>query len=85
MKFSALSFANAAATTGGILWIACALTAMLLPDLYKVAADLLSFGSGIGHFNLNLTSAVMGGLLFTGISWVGGYIFGWNLERFSKK
>lgn len=84
MKLTALSFANAAGATGGILWIACALTAMLLPDLYKAGADLLSFGS-IGHFNLNLPSALMGGLLFTGISWVIGYLFGWNLERFSKK
>ena len=84
MKLSALNFANAAGLTGAILWIACALVAIALPDLYKAGADLLSFGS-VGHFNLSLNSAVFGGVLFTVIAWVSGYLFGWSLEMFSKK
>lgn len=84
MKLSARSFANAAGVTAAILWAVCAFVAIALPDLYQAGADLLSFGS-IGHFNLNLTSAVVGGILFTIIAWISGYLFGWNLERFSKK
>ncbi len=84
MKSSALSFANAAGVTGIVLWTACAFVAIAFPDLYKAGADLLAFGS-IGHFNLDLASAVSGGILFTVVSWVSGYLFGWNLEKFSKK
>lgn len=84
MKLSALSFANAAGLTGAILWIACALVATLFPGLYKAGADLLSFGD-VGHFTLNITSAIFGGVLFSIIAWIAGYLFGWNLIRFSKK
>lgn len=84
MKLSALSFANAAAVTGAILWTACVFFAMLFPDLYKASADLLSFGN-VGHFNLNFTSVIFGGVLFTIIAWVSGYVFGWNLMKFSHK
>ena len=84
MKLSALLFANASGTAGAILWVACALIALVFPDLYRAGANLLSFGN-FGHFNLSLNSAVLGGVLFTVISWVSGYVFGWSLEKFSKK
>lgn len=84
MRFSALSFANAAALTGAILWVACAFVAMAFPDLYKAGADLLGFGN-FGHFNLGLTSAVFGGILFTVIAWLSGYLFGWSLEKFKAE
>jgi len=84
VKLPARSFANASAITAAILWAACALIAIALPDLYQAGADLLSFGS-IGHFNLSLSSAVFGGILFTVIAWVSGYLFGWSLNMFSKK
>lgn len=84
MKLTALSFAHAAGTTGAILWTACALVAILLPGLYKTGADLLSFGD-VGHFSLTFPSAILGGVLFTVICWIAGYLFGWNLVKFSKK
>ncbi len=84
MKFSALVFANALALTGAILWVACVLVAMIFPGLYQAGANLLALGSGIGHLNLNLVSAVFGGILFTGISWVSGYLFGWSLQKFAR-
>lgn len=84
MKLTALSFANAAALSGAILWTACALIATLLPDVYKTGTDLLAFGN-IGHFNLGLTPAIFGGILFTVVAWVCGYVFGWSLEKVTKK
>lgn len=84
MKLSARSFANAAGVTAVILWTVCAFVAIVLPDLYQAGANLLSFGS-VGHFNLDLISVILGGIVFTVIAWISGYLFGWNLDRFSKK
>lgn len=84
MKLSSLAFANAAGTTAAMLWIVCALVAVVFPDLYKAGSDLLSLGN-IGHFNLEFSTVVFGGVLFTLIAWVSGYLFGWNLGKFSGK
>ncbi|OGG05798.1 hypothetical protein A2872_03210 [Candidatus Gottesmanbacteria bacterium RIFCSPHIGHO2_01_FULL_42_12] len=84
MKISALAFANASALTGAILWTICSSIAVLLPGLYEAGVELLALGSSVGHFNVSLTSVISGGLLFTVIAWLSGYLFGWSLGKFAK-
>jgi hypothetical protein len=84
MKLTAQSLANTFASTGAMLWVGCVFIALLLPGLYQFGAGLLSLGN-VGHYDLTITNAILGGVLFTGISWVCGYVFGSNLQRFAKK
>lgn len=88
MKHNPVVTANAAALTIAVVYVICAVSILLFPGLSMTVAQSWFHGldlSKISAFNVTFESAMQGFITATIGSWLVGYLFGWSLEKFSKK
>lgn len=88
MKHNLSATANATALTVGIVYLVCAFSVLLVPDLVLGIArtwfhgvsltEVASAGITPGSFVLGLVSAMVGG-------WVLGYLFAYFYNLFARK
>lgn len=81
-------FANAFALTTVILWTACSLFVVILPDFSLQVTQWWMHGldmSVMGYWNLTLVNFVLGGVTLAASAWGAGWLWGWSLEQVSKK
>ncbi len=88
MKHEPNSTAKATAVTVGAIYIVCALSVVLLPDLAMTIAQSWFHGldlSKISVFNVTLGSFVLGLITSTAGGWLIGYVFAKTYNYFLKK
>ena len=90
MKHEPNATANAAAVTVGVLYVACRVLVLVVPDLFlavtrtwfhgidisQIAAT--SAAADLGSFALGLVTSVAG-------AWAVGYLFAWSYNYFARK
>ncbi len=80
--------ANATAVTVGVIYVACVITVVLLPDLSMTVAQSWFHGldlSQISTFNVTVSSFILGLITSVGGSWLIGYIFATAYNYFAKR
>jgi hypothetical protein len=88
MKHSPVAFANAAALTIAAVYLVCAGSVVLFPGLVMSITQSWFHGfdlSSLSAFNVTFGSALEGLITSVVGMWLVGYLFGWSLEKFSKK
>lgn len=88
MKHELNATANALAVTVGVIYIVCALSVVLLPDLTMTIAQSWFHGldlSKISVFNVSVGSFILGLVTAVAGSWVIGYVFASAYNYFVKK
>lgn len=83
-----IPFANALASVGLGLYIACRVLSLIVPDLLSAVGE-----SWFHTFNLEAVKSVaimdintflMGGITFGGLAWLTGYAFAYMYNRLAK-
>ncbi|MEK7165797.1 MAG: DUF5676 family membrane protein [Patescibacteria group bacterium] len=89
MKHLPMATANATAATVAVVYIVCAVSVLLFPDIAMTVARSWFHGIDISKLTLstqtNLGSLAVGFLTATGGGWLLGYLFANFYNMFAKK
>lgn len=89
MKHLPMSTANATAATVAIVYIVCAVSVLLFPDITMTIARSWFHGIDISKLTLstqtNPSSLVLGFLTATGSGWLLGYVFAGFYNMFAAR
>lgn len=88
MKHEPNVTANAMAVTVGVIYIVCAVSVVLLPEIAMTVAQSWFHGldlSKISAFNVTLGSFILGLVTSMGGSWLIGYVFAKAYNYFLKR
>lgn len=89
MKNYKFVLANALALTGGIYYAICYIFALIAPQLFlqitKSWFHMIEINKIARLTTFSIQEFIFGLLTFTVNAWILGFLFGWSIERFSKK
>ena len=89
MKHLPVPTANTTAATVAVVYIVCAVSVLLFPDIAMIVARSWFHGIDISTLTLstqtNISSLVLGFITATGGSWLLGYLFASFYNMFAKK
>ena len=89
MKHLPMATANATAATVAVVYIVCAVSVLLFPDIAMTVARSWFHGIDISTLTLstqtNPGSLILGFLSATGSGWILGYVFAGFYNMFAKK